>query len=177
MQRTRKCWDIFQNIEVAVVVLVAMAVILPMCFGIMPFGIMSGSMKPKIKTGSVCYVNTRAEDFHTGDVITFKTGGKTVTHRIIGKSGNALITKGDNNRVSDPWTVNQSQIIGKAMTSVPYAGYAVKTLQTRKGILAMVSVISGNMLVSLLLKEDNKKTAEKKAETITKKKMKEKIIT
>lgn len=161
MQRTRKCWDIFQNIEVAIVVLVAMAVILPMCFGIMPFGVMSGSMEPKIKTGSVCYVNTRAEDFHTGDIITFKTGGKTVTHRIIGKSGNALMTKGDANRVSDPWTVNQSQIIGKAMASVPYAGYVVKTLQTRKGILAMISVISGNMLVSLLLKEDNRKTAKK----------------
>lgn len=161
MQRARKGWDIFQNIEVAIVILVAMAVILPMCFGIIPYGVMSGSMEPKIKTGSICYVNTRAKDFHTGDVITFKTGGKTVTHRIIGKSGNALMTKGDNNRVNDPWTVDQSQIIGKTMTSVPYAGYVVKTLQTKKGILAMISVISANTLVSLLLKGDDKKTAKK----------------
>jgi signal peptidase len=161
MQRTRKCWNAFQNIEIAIAVLAAIAVILPMCFGIMPFGVMSGSMEPKIKTGSVCYVNTRAENFHTGDVITFKTGGKTVTHRIIGKSGNTLMTKGDANRVSDPWTVNQSQIIGKTMTSVPYAGYIVKTLQTRKGIMAMISVISANALVSLLLKEDNRKTAKR----------------
>ena len=158
----RKGWDIFQNIEVAIVVLIAIAVILPMCFGIMPFGVMSGSMEPKIKTGSICYVNTRTKDFHTGDVITFKTGGKTVTHRIIGKSGNALMTKGDNNRVNDPWTVDQSQIIGKAMTSVPYAGYATKMLQSRKGIMAMISVISANVLVSLLLKGDDKKTAKKK---------------
>jgi signal peptidase len=162
MRRIRKGWNIFQDIEITLAVLMALAVILPMCFGIVPYGVMSGSMEPRIGTGAVCYVDTKTEDYHTGDIITFRTGGKTVTHRIIGKSGNAFMTKGDANRVSDPWTVGADQIIGKARLSIPKMGYLIKNLQTRAGMFAIGAVLSANLFISLLLKTDKE---EKEAES------------
>lgn len=162
MRRIRKGWNIFQDIETVLAVLMALAVILPMCFGIVPYGVMSGSMEPRIETGAVCYVDTKAEDYHTGDIITFRTGGKTVTHRIIGKSGNAFMTKGDANRVSDPWTVGTDQIIGKARLSIPKMGYLIKNLQTRAGMFTIGAVLSANLFISLLLKTDKE---EKEAES------------
>jgi signal peptidase len=162
MRRIRKGWNIFQDIETVLAVLMALAVILPMCFGIVPYGVMSGSMEPRIETGAVCYVDTKTEDYHTGDIITFRTGGKTVTHRIIGKSGNAFMTKGDANRVSDPWTVGADQIIGKARLSIPKMGYLIKNLQTRAGMFAIGAVLSANLFISLLLKTDKE---EKEAES------------
>jgi signal peptidase len=162
MRRIRKGWNIFQDIEITLAVLMAFAVILPMCFGIVPYGVMSGSMEPRIGTGAVCYVDTKTEDYHTGDIITFRTGGKTVTHRIIGKSGNAFMTKGDANRVSDPWTVGADQIIGKARLWIPKMGYLIKNLQTRAGMFAIGAVLSANLFISLLLKTDKE---EKEAES------------
>lgn len=48
--------------------------------------VLSGSMEPKIHTGSICFINKKVpyDKIKTGDIIAFKAGKNTmVTHRVI----------------------------------------------------------------------------------------------
>ena len=54
--------------------------------GIRPVAVVSGSMEPTIKTGSICWVDfdTGKEALQTGDILAFqRSDGKMVLHRII----------------------------------------------------------------------------------------------
>jgi len=58
-----------------------------------------------------------------GDVIIYnKFTGFTIVHRIIDIEGDTIITKGDNNRIQDT-PVHKSQVVGKAVVSIPLLGY------------------------------------------------------
>lgn len=94
-------------------------------YGIRPMIVMSGSMEPEIKTGSLCFVNTRAEyrKIREGDIITFNLAGAEITHRAVEQKPQGFITKGDANTVNDLGLVTKETFTGKAMFSVPYAGY------------------------------------------------------
>lgn len=51
---------------------------------IRPMIVMSGSMQPAVKTGSLCFVNSKAsfDRIEKGDVITFEVMGTKITHRV-----------------------------------------------------------------------------------------------
>ena len=114
------------------IILIAGGILFAM--GIKPSITVSGSMEPEIKTGSLCFVNTRASfyDVEEGDVIAFETPtGGMVTHRVIGaeEGGIVLITKGDNNEISDGPTTSVENFRGETLFSIPYLGYAVAAIQ------------------------------------------------
>jgi signal peptidase len=106
--------------------------------------VMSGSMEPAIKTGSVV-IDKNITDYQIGDVITFKNENQpkeTTTHRIHDikcQDGNCLyITKGDANDGIDSESVESSQIVGKTLISIPYFGYVVKFARTLPGLLILI---------------------------------------
>ena len=107
--------------------------------------VQSGSMEPAIKTGSVVVVKP-AENYKAGDIITFEDRGKdkTTTHRILDLeviSGQTqYITKGDANNAEDSSRVSESKIIGKVLTSIPYAGYILATAKEPIGFILLVIV-------------------------------------
>lgn len=60
--------------------------------------VLSGSMEPKIHTGSICFINKKVpyDKIKTGDIIAFKAGKNTmVTHRVISVTNSGFETKGD----------------------------------------------------------------------------------
>lgn len=136
-----------------IVILIAGGIL--MASGIRPYITMSGSMEPKIKTGSVCFVNTRASfyDVEIDDVIAFKApSGVLVTHRVISaeENGMVLITKGDNNDVEDGTTTTVENFRGKTLFSIPYAGYVLATLQKPQCKMMVGIVITALILLVVI---------------------------
>lgn len=118
--------------------------------------VISGSMEPAIKMGSVVVVKP-SEEYKIGDVITFGpyTKEKTpTTHRIndirVVEDVAYYITKGDANSSPDQKEVSEKEIIGKVLFSVPYLGYAVDAAKKPMGfmliIIAPAAIIIGDEL-------------------------------
>ncbi len=147
----RKILKIAYYIFLAAVGIVALALIFsafPLKGNYKTFVVLSGSMEPKVKMGSVAVVRPAAE-YKVGDIVTFGEVSRTkspTTHRIHdikSESGEKIfVTKGDANDSPDLETVRESEILGKVLFSAPYAGYAVARAKTPVGFLLIVIVPS-----------------------------------
>lgn len=130
------------------------------------FVVQSGSMEPKIKTGSVVLVMPQ-KDYQKEDIITFlanpkanlKRADATITHRLIElKNDNNTITyttKGDANNASDREAVSPSSVLGKVMISVPYVGYAIAFTKTQTGFIILIVVPATLIIYSEILNIKN----------------------
>jgi signal peptidase len=89
--------------------------------------IISGSMEPTIKTGSMVIVVPQ-DEYHRGDIISFIDPdiGRNV-HRIVGEVTSDgvtyYITKGDAARMADRTPVPLDKVEGKVVLIFPYLGY------------------------------------------------------
>jgi len=133
---------------VAMVVLLLIFSTLPVKGNFRSLVVLSGSMEPKIKRGSIVAVWPAAE-YKIGDVITFGRVSRTenpTTHRIYdikAEGGQKVyVTKGDANNAPDQKTVSESEILGKVVLVLPYVGYAVAKAKTPVGFLLIVIVPS-----------------------------------
>ena len=125
-------------------------------FGFESRVILSGSMEPMIKTGSLTTINKNVpyEEIHTGDVIAFRTeNDAVVVHRVITKTNAGYETKGDENENSDGVTTSKENYCGKEIISIPYFGYFMAALQTLKGRIASVGVVILLLLLSYITDE------------------------
>jgi len=114
-----------------------------------PFVVLSGSMEPAIKTGSIIF-SYPAESYVQGDVITFApngNAGKLVTHRIVTKtypdgldSPPSYLTAGDANEEFDSWEIKDENITGKNLLTIPYLGYIAEKAKTPYGFILFVIV-------------------------------------
>jgi len=105
--------------------------------------VLSGSMEPEIKSGSVVVVKP-ADDYRIGDVITFNglKQKELITHRIeeikvVGGTP-VYITKGDANNAPDRKEVSKKDIIGKVLFDISYLGYVVNFAQKPAGFLLLI---------------------------------------
>lgn len=134
-------------IAVAGVALFLIASAIPIPGGFRVFNVLTGSMEPAIKTGSMVIVRP-AENYKINDIITFNPVGKAdktpITHRIhdIRVQGGTpiYITKGDANEVQDLTEIGQYQIIGKMIFGVPYIGAVVNVAKTPVGFTLLIIV-------------------------------------
>lgn len=125
----------------------------PKIFGHQMKVVVSGSMEPTLETGSII-INKLIEDtttFQPKDIITFQSGNKLVTHRIINTlevNGETLYeTKGDNNKSADNGYVKSEHIVGKyASITVPKLGYVVNYFNSKLGA-ALLLAIPGLLLI------------------------------
>lgn len=96
--------------------------------GLTPHIISTGSMAPAVKPGDIVLTNDAIDRraLGQGTVITFEhpeDPGSLVTHRIIGFHDDGTYqTKGDANRVADPYAVSQESITGAGQFVVPLIG-------------------------------------------------------
>ena len=130
-------------------------------FGIVPYVVLSGSMEPTMKTGSLCFINknTNIEKIKVDDVIAFKMkDGTLVTHRAIEINDSGIVTKGDNNKVADSNAVTKENFVGKNLFWIPKVGYVVKAFQTTKGKIIAVTLIILLLVFGFLFGEDKKKS-------------------
>jgi len=135
--------------------------------------VLSGSMEPAIKMGSVVLVKPAQEqaDYKIGDVITFGEISKIktpTTHRIyeikVQGSQPVYITKGDANNAPDIREITQKDIVGKVLLSIPYLGYAVDAAKKPLGF-ALIIIVPAVLIIFGEVKkivEEIKKNGKKK---------------
>ena len=115
------------------VIVLAISLICQM-MSLKPVVVMSGSMEPAIKTGSLAFIDTRDRTVFEGDVISYRSGGLLVTHRVIEVTEEGYRTKGDSNETADAGFVKDSSVEGKILFSIPGAGYLLKMAVLPAGI-------------------------------------------
>lgn len=104
--------------------------------------VLSGSMNPAVKTGSIVMVKP-AQDYKIGDIISFNLGKEErdlTTHRIVGEKEQGFITQGDANNVADTNSVKKEQILGKVVLTVPYAAYAANFARSKFGLIILILI-------------------------------------
>lgn len=145
----QKIYTIGYFVFVAIVIFIAvvlLASILPIPGKLEIKIVLSGSMEPTIKTGSLVVIKPESM-YKEGDIITFGKDTKKdipTTHRIIAirvESGVAVYTvKGDANNSPDPKEVRQNEIIGKVIFSAPYLGYIIDFAKKPLGFSLLIGL-------------------------------------
>lgn len=126
----------------------------PDLFGYQLKTVLSGSMEPTFKTGSVIAVNPEIEGktFAEGDIVTFMQDEDTlVTHRIIGVTQNGentiYETKGDNNDGPDTQPLLAENIVGEYTDfTVPYLGQIITFANSQMGAVVLL-IVPGIFLI------------------------------
>lgn len=113
--------------------------------------VLSGSMSPTFKTGSIIFVKeTPATEIQVDDIITYAghDGGATTTHRVIEVLNNPLQfrTRGDANNMDDPIPVPAQNVRGVVRLSIPLIGYAFSFARTKEGFLILM-IIPGLIII------------------------------
>ncbi len=142
---------IFDTIVIFLIILLAVYFLLRL-FGIANiYKVKTGSMEDGIHTGDYILI-VKKKTYKVGDIVTFKKGEYFVTHRIVKKNGNIIVTKGDANNIEDE-EININSIVGE----VVYAGGIINYLINYKFFIA------GFLLILYLIswffnkkKQDNK---------------------
>ncbi len=148
------------NIILTIIIFLGITFVGLFCFGIQPYVVESGSMEPTIKTGSVCFINKKADynSMREGDIIAFKVdSGAFATHRIKTITAEGFETKGDANSVADLNLTTKENFIGKNIYSIPNIGFLVKSLQTVSGKIIWGTIIIVLFLAGILIGEPSKK--------------------
>ncbi len=101
--------------------------------------VLSGSMEPSVRTGSVVIVDGRKNEWNPGEVITYRRGNMVVTHRIVEKSEEGYHTKGDANEEEDAGIVSEEQVIGKVIAVLPWLGFGIVWIRQRKMLFFLAS--------------------------------------
>ena len=157
----KKIWNVVSSILVALVVLLALLLVGARVVGLQVFVVLSGSMEPIYRTGSLIYV--KKVDPYTiqeGQPITFMMNETTVaTHRVVGivpdEEDPTVIrfrTKGDANDAEDGGLVHYKNVIGRPVFSIPYLGYVADYIQHPPG--RYVAISAGAVLLLLVFLPD-----------------------
>lgn len=127
--------------------------VLPSVLRYQTYVVLSGSMEPAIKTGSVIVATAvDPKTLQIGDVITFLSSDQqeNITHRIVGVHGDAqgrvsFITKGDANGVEDQQEIRFDHLAGKVTLTLPYLGYFFKFIGSPS--MRMLFIVVPGMLL------------------------------
>lgn len=149
-------------------VLVAVFLLLGKIGGGGVYAVLSGSMEPTYRVGSLIYV--RPVDYmelREGDAITFAVSENMVaTHRIVKITKDEtnpsvlwFTTKGDANESNDAAPVHCLNIIGRPVFSIPYLGYAASFLRTSTGKIVAAVIIVILLMLGILPAFSHKKNS------------------
>jgi len=145
----KKIFKIIYNIFFVFLILIALLLIisvLPITGNFKILTVLSGSMEPAIKMGSVVMIK-QAGDYKINEVITFGKISREdtpTTHRIVDiklQEGKPVyITKGDANNSPDTKEVLASEVAGKVVFTAPYIGYAVDFAKKPFGFMLIIII-------------------------------------
>jgi signal peptidase len=170
-----------RTLDVLLLLLIGLVVVtmligrgIPAILGGTTFVVGGGSMEPTIPIGSAVLVApVAAADLAVGDVVSLRVGEQhaVFTHRIVrlaDRDGTVwLETQGDANAAPDPSLVPASAVIGRAVISVPLAGYLISILGSLQGLLFLVSlgvlVLAGAWMLEAL-EDDLSESARRRAQ-------------
>jgi len=130
--------------------------------------VLSGSMEPAIKVGSLILVKkVKVGRISVGDIITFHSQeepGLLITHRVVGKEEKDgelwFSTKGDANDTADISRIKFDQIDGKVLFSLPLIGYVSAWISSLWGFLGLIVLPAVYIIVSEVFNIKNLVEAE-----------------
>ena len=139
------------------------------------FVVVSGSMEPTIKTGSVAFTKTiDPKNIKSSDIIAFTSPSDsqdTILHRVNSISSTDPLlfkTKGDNNNDIDAWDVPDVGVKGVYFFAIPYLGSLAAVLRQPWGFAVIVGIPAFIFIISQILNikkaiddEVNRKVAQK----------------
>lgn len=126
-----------------ILVLIYLLTFVPSFIGYKPLVILSGSMEPVLKVGGILYYHeVDIDSFEENDILVYKTKNHIISHRVVSKTDNGYITRGDNNWNIDDGEIDKSQILGKGTNwSIPFLGYYTNFIYTHKYILFVAVIL------------------------------------
>ena len=141
---------VFDIILIASIVLLSIYLVLRFLGITEIYKVETGSMEDSIHTGDYILI-LKKNNYQVGDIVTYIKDGYHVTHRIIKKNGDKVVTKGDANNTPDE-EISVNNIVGKTI----YHGKLLNFLIDFK--FAIASLLIGVYLLSLYFekKEENK---------------------
>ena len=134
-----------------VLLIAALAIVVPAISGSTPMTILTGSMTPTYPAGTLVIIKpVNPDTLVIGDPITYQIeSGKpaVVTHRIIAITSvsdgtRTFTTQGDANNTADPKPVLGAQVRGKVWYSIPYLGWvnSVVNGQSRAWLIPLIAI-------------------------------------
>lgn len=160
----KKAFNIFQNIEILIAVVILLLLFATRIFGYTPYVVETGSMEPNLPVFSVAYVKSEnAINIKNNDIIAFHIDETIVTHRVIEINNDEeyFVTKGDANKSKDPVPVKYENCIGIIKFHVPCLGYLIMFVQTLIGRIILGGIIVINIILSVIISSNNKKQTNK----------------
>lgn len=126
-----------------VLVLVYLLIFIPSFWGHKPLVVISSSMEPTLKVGSLLYYHEQELDkFNKDDILVYYSKHHIISHRLVERVDGGFITKGDANPSNDSLVINNSQVLGKGTQwCIPYLGLYADFIYTHKYILVVTIVI------------------------------------
>lgn len=175
MKTVKRIWNAVSIVLVVAVVILAVLIAGVRVFGITPFKVLTGSMEPNYPVGSMIYIknNVDAGSLEIGDTITFNFNDSYATHRIVDIRDSEedpgtleFQTKGDANKLTDGKWVQESDIVGKLLFSIPVFGFFANYIQTPPGCYVSIAVCGALVifvfLPDLIFPKKSKETNEDK---------------
>ncbi len=108
-------------------------------FGYSLFEVATGSMSPTIKVGDVV-ITKLTKEVKENDIIVYIDGNNIITHRLIEKNGNKIITRGDANNSEDK-PIEEKMIIGEVVKIIPQLGTWQQILSSPEILVLIVILI------------------------------------
>jgi signal peptidase I len=127
------------------------------------------SMEPTYADGDLVVARERTH-YEIGDIVTFRApdafdSGFTVIHRIVGIDSDGMVTRGDSRSEIDPWTLNETDIIGASLVRVPKIGSWLRTLRTTPLYLGFFAGVTAFVLM-LPSKPRQRQATDERAESL-----------
>lgn len=162
MKILRFIGNILSNALIIVLFIGVISILFIKITGGSTYVVQTGSMEPTLQPGDLVITKTiQPEEYIIGDIALtqpYSDKDTFVTHRIVDKTDNSWITKGDNNNTTDEPLVAE-QLRGKVIYDIPKIGYAIDFIQQNlvSSIIGItVLIIIMNIPNSKIKKEDNK---------------------
>lgn len=154
----------FTTIFSMLIVILAILLVGVRLIGLTPYTVLSSSMEPAYRVGSLIYVrDIPVESIEIGDAITFVMNDdlQIATHRVVDKdtSEQHFRTKGDANESIDGAPVHFNNVLGRVAFSIPYLGYVANYINSGQGRWVAITVVA---ILFLLLILPDLFTADKK---------------
>jgi signal peptidase len=107
-----------------------------------------GSMEPTISVGSVLVIDRASRSPVEGTVTSFRQpDGSVVTHRVIALLRGEYVTKGDANERPDLERRSAEDVLGTAVVSIPYLGFAIHVLRQPPTFLLLLLGTGGLLIL------------------------------
>ena len=134
-------------------------------FGYRCFSVASGSMEPTLQIGDLIITKEKSKkDIKVGDIISFKDGDSTITHRVIkviSQNGEILYqTKGDNNNVGDEKNIKYEDVEGVYVDHIPELGKMYIYIQKTPVVIFILIIIY--IIYKIVETKENRKIARHK---------------